>query len=527
MMQNLHWSKAAPGVWRAIIGDPSGLNPLSVLDELPKLGALQRLGDPPFPIQEDQIHLESAAARKIVRFPLHEREKVFGMGLQFMRMNQRGRTRYLRVNSDPRQDTGETHAPVPFYVTDRGYGVLVNTSRIVTIYCGSTVRMEDSRKEDVLDRNTDKKWRATPVSGRIEIVLPAEGAELLLFAGKSALEVVQRYNLYSGGGTLPPRWGLGFWHRVPKLFSAEEVLKEAMEFRKRDFPCDVIGLEPGWHSRSYPVTYEWSRDRFPDPAGFVKRMADEGFRINLWEHPYVSPESELYEPLRPLSGSYTVWGGLAPDYALREARALYKEQHERAHVEIGVSGYKLDECDGSELTGNSWMFPAHAQFPSGHDGEQMRQLYGLMFQRMTADLFRKRNLRTYGLVRASGAGAAPLPYVLYSDLYDHRQFVRALCNASFCGLLWTPEVRRAKDPEDWARRMQTVVFSPLAMLNAWGGRNETLVLSGSRMRHPALYQTAHAAFAISLFRICTLPFRRHSAFSGDAARRSWPDSFRT
>jgi alpha-glucosidase (family GH31 glycosyl hydrolase) len=57
--------------------------------------------------------------------------------------------------------------------------------------------------------------------------------------------------------------------------------------------------------------------------------------------------------------------------------------------------------------------------------------------------------------------------VLYSDLYDHRQFVRALCNSSFCGLLWTPEIRSARDAEDWVRRMQTVCFSPLAMLNAW------------------------------------------------------------
>jgi len=35
-------------------------------------------------------------------------------------------------------------------------------------------------------------------------------------------------------------------------------------------------------------------------------------------------------------------------------------------------------------------------------------------------------------------------------------------------LLWSPEVRRARNAEDWVRRMQTVCFSPLAMLNAWG-----------------------------------------------------------
>jgi alpha-D-xyloside xylohydrolase len=467
-MKSLAWTAKAAGVWSTVIGAPKGLTPLSFVSAEPRSETLKRMGEAPFPFDESEFELEGIGGKLILRHPLTDREKVYGMGLQFLRMNQRGRTRFLRVASDPKQDTGESHAPVPFYVTDRGYGILIDTARIVTIYCGSAVCLEDTRPEETFDRNTERGWRATPLSRKVEIVLPAEGAEVFVFAGCSVLEAVRRYNLYCGGGTLPPRWGLGFWHRVPKLYDAEEAYAEAMEFRERDFPCDVIGLEPGWHSKSYPVTYEWSRERFPDPSAFVAQMGAEGFRVNLWEHPYVSADAGIYEALRPLSGSHSVWGGLAPDYALPEARALYREQHEREHVGIGVAGYKLDECDGSELTGHSWMFPAHARFPSGHDGEQIRQLYGLMFQKMSEEMYRKIGRRTYGLVRASGAGAAPLPFVLYSDLYDHRQFIRALCNSTFCGLLWTPEVRKAKDAEDWVRRMQSVVFSPMAMLNAWG-----------------------------------------------------------
>ena len=70
-------------------------------------------------------------------------------------------------------------------------------------------------------------------------------------------------------------------------------------------------------------------------------------------------------------------------------------------------------------------------------------------------------------MRSSGALAAPYPFVLYSDLYDHRQFVRALVNSSFSGLLCCPEVRDAKSEEDLIRRLQTVVFSPFAMVNGW------------------------------------------------------------
>ncbi|RKN79186.1 TIM-barrel domain-containing protein [Paenibacillus ginsengarvi] len=468
-MSKQQWMPVAPGVWRLTVGSPQGLTPLSWIGASPRTEALERLPQNPPPFDFSEIGLDENGSRGFVlSFPLDAEEKLYGTGLQFMRMNQRGRTRYLRVNSDPKQDTGESHAPVPFYASDRGYGVLVDSAAIVTMHLGSTMKRGDARDGQVRDRNERKGWKATLVSPRAEIVLPADGADVYVFAGPTLGEAVCRYNLFCGGGALPPKWGLGFWHRVPTLYSDSEALEEALEFRKRDYPCDVVGLEPGWHSKSYPVTYEWDKTRFPDPARFVREMDEHGFRINLWEHPYVSPDSELYAELEPLSGSHTVWGGLAPDYTVPEAAALYKEQHDKRHVEIGVSGYKLDECDGSELTNNAWMFPAHAAFPSGHDGERMRQLYGLLFQKMTDDLFRSHNRRTYGLIRASNAAASPMPYVLYSDLYDHRQFIRALGNASFSGLLWTPEVRKAKSAEDWVRRMQSVCFSPLAMLNAWG-----------------------------------------------------------
>ncbi|OUS73958.1 ABC transporter substrate-binding protein [Paenibacillus sp. MY03] len=463
------WKEVAPGVWRLRIGSPEGLSPLALIGAEPDIAALGLMEAAPPPFRWSDITVEECGNNaKLLVLPLDGQERLYGTGLQFMRSNQRGRTRYLRVNSDPKQDTGETHAPVPFYVSDKGYGVLVDTSRIVTMHLGSTLLTSDTDTEWIRDRNLDPEWRATMPSPRVEIKLPSDGAFLYVFGGPKLRDAVARYNLYCGGGALPPKWGLGFWHRLPTLHTDEEALREALEYRERDVPCDVIGLEPGWHSRSYPVTGEWDGGRFPDPPSFVRRMGEAGFRINLWEHPYLSPDSGMYSKLRPMSGSHTVWGGIAPDYALTEARAAYKEHHLREHVSLGVAGYKLDECDGSELTNNAWMFPDHARFPSGLDGESMRQLYGLMFQKMTYDLYRAENRRTYGLVRASGAGASSLPYALYSDLYDHKQFIRALCNASYCGLLWTPEVRKARNAEDWARRMQTVCFSPLAMLNAWG-----------------------------------------------------------
>jgi alpha-D-xyloside xylohydrolase len=112
-----------------------------------------------------------------------------------------------------------------------------------------------------------------------------------------------------------------------------------------------------------------------------------------------------------------------------------------------------------------------SRFPSGVDGEQMHSVFGLRYQHAIWKQFIDRGRPTYSLVRSSGALAAPYPFVLYSDLYNHREFIRALVNSGFSGLLWCPEVRDASSEEDLVRRLQSVVFSPLAMVNAWYIKN--------------------------------------------------------
>ena len=110
----------------------------------------------------------------------------------------------------------------------------------------------------------------------------------------------------------------------------------------------------------------------------------------------------------------------------------------------------------------------HATFPSGNSAEALRQTYGLLLQKtLYQDLFKKQNQRTYSLVRASNGAASGYPFVIYSDSYDHEQYITGLSTASLCGILWTPEIRSAGSAREWLNRMQTVCFSPMANLNAW------------------------------------------------------------
>ncbi|WP_223151263.1 TIM-barrel domain-containing protein [Chitinophaga varians] len=459
----LKWEQVAPGVWKTTVGQPDKVDLLTTAGGSPRREALQKLGDLSFPLPQADCNAEIKEGKVYLRFPLQESEQLYGLGLQFKTVNRRGQILNLHMDHYEGRDDGRSHAPVPFYISSSGYGVLINSARYITVYAGTGVRVNSQHPPKAYDRNTDPDWSAQPYSDAVEMLVPTTGTEIYVFAGKNTMEVVQRYNLFNGGGVLPPKWGLGFTHRMPTLSTAEQVKAEASAFSQHGFPLDFIGLEPGWQTKAYPCTFEWDKSRFPDPAGFVKEMQAKGIRLNLWLNPYLSPASSRYNEAKPLSGSHTVWNGLVPDLTLPAAQQLYRDLFKKQHLDIGVSGYKIDEVDGVD----SWLWPDVASFPSGTTAEQMRQVYGVMMQRLTTEWFREKGIRTYGLVRASNAGASSFPYVIYNDYYNHRDFITALCNSSFIGVLWTPEVRASKTAEEWLRRMQSACFSPMAMLNAW------------------------------------------------------------
>lgn len=466
-----------PGVWRFTFGAPERITPVSTRRHRPAraaLAALRSAGS-----AAAIVPTASVGARGcVVRLPLAPNEMVYGLGLQFQSFIQRGSKKKLRVNADPVIDSGDSHAPVPFYVTTHGYGVLVDTARYATFYCGNKRRVGEpasAATPSAADLTRDAlpaaygRYRFGESSEVLVEIPEAAGVDVYVFGGPSVREAVQRYNLFSGGGVIPPRWGLGVWYRCERSFGQDDVLRLAAEFRERRMPCDVLGLEPGWQTHAYSCSYVWS-DRFADPRGMIAALAATHFRVNLWEHAFVHATSPIHQAMRPFAGDYEVWDGLVPDFLTPEARRVFAAFHEREHVALGVSGYKLDECDNSDFTRN-WSFPELSRFPSGADGEQMHSLFGLRYQDTITEIYEKRGARTYGLVRSSQALAAPSPYVLYSDLYDHTTFIKAVAKAGLAGLLWTPEVRDAANVDDLVRRLQSAALSPMALVNAWYIRN--------------------------------------------------------
>lgn len=471
--------QVAPGVWRIRFGAPEEFTPThfrSAPIDKAGLAKMPFRGAPPLTAAGITFRQSDRGCSLLLPMTRHENIYGFGLHTELFDMTQSpsgqtGRRVVLAPTDSPENDLGESHAPVPFFVSSRGYGVFVDTARFASFYTGDVEPAGTQPETDNGSVQTSTtalyRARAEHVKSMLVDIPAAKGVDVYIFAGPAPLQAVERYILFSGGGVVPPLWGLGIQYRGYAQFGANQTLKLARTIRDEHIPCDVWGVEPGWQSHVYSCSFVWKTNAFPDPDGFLRQMHDMGYRMNFWEHAFTHPTSPIFDELKPWSGNFLVWGGLVPDFASPEARKIFLGQNEKVLFDKGVEAVKLDECDYQPESATPWSFPPATAFPSGLDGEVMHSLFGELYQQTMLEPYREKGVRTWGLVRDSQALAAPLPYVLYSDSYDARCYVRGLVNEGFSGLLWGPEVRNADSVEDLYRRIETVIFSPDAVIDSW------------------------------------------------------------
>jgi alpha-D-xyloside xylohydrolase len=477
------WTKPAideifPGVWRIRFGQPEPFTPNAVREANPRVTGFKLLPQPPpLPFALDQIRCRITPSRTTVYVPCDEPgQEIYGFGLDPGAYRQKGLHKNLTVCAAVVGKTGASHGPVPFYVSTKGYGIYVDTARPPTVDVARLTPNHSAIGGDViygLPRTAEAElYAAQKQQGKAELLfdLPGDsiGVDVFAFGGPTMREAVERYNLFSGGGALPPLWGLGLKYRTFTRADEATVLKTAHALRDMHIPCDMLGIEPGWQEHAYSCSFTWSKERFPQPDQMLTELQQADFKVNLWEHAYIHPSSPLFSPLKSRAGDFLVWGGLVVDFADPKASQIFSDYHSNELISHGVLGFKGDECDRQPPTdATPFNFPYCSVFPSGIDGDQMSQLYGYYYQRALFAPFKARNLRTWSDVRATTALAAPLPFNLYSDAYTFDEYLRQLVNASFTGLLWSPEVRQADSLNELLNRAAMSAFAPQMCLDMW------------------------------------------------------------
>ena len=193
---------------------------------------------------------------------ISEDEKFFGLGdIGRERIERRG------MKADMWIKNVISYIPIPFLMSSKGYGIFINTTFRHCI--------------DIGNSNPN----------RLKIFLPKGNLDIYFFYGPSYKEILQQYTEITGRPVLPPKWSFGLWFICRMYANDFEVMSDALNFRDRKIPCDVIGLEPGWMEKLYDYSTEkkWHPDRFPippyapnGPHTFISALKRMGFKLELW-----------------------------------------------------------------------------------------------------------------------------------------------------------------------------------------------------------------------------------------------------
>jgi len=298
------------------------------------------------------------APRAFASFDLRHDEQVVGFGESYGRLDKVGTTQTLWVQEAFGNATPASYKQVPFYVSNRGHAVFAHTSNALRVDVGS------------------REHTAVSV-----VVDDTDALDLFVFAGDPA-HVLGRYNALTGPAALPPRWSFGFWLGRITYSSQEEVERVARELREHAVPCDVIHVDTGWFASDYTCDLTFSPQRFPDPAGMIATLREQGLRVCLWQWPNYNVASPLFDEgvaggflARHRSGhTFTFPGGYGEDagfvdFSNPEAVAWYQSKL-AALFEIGVASIKVDYGEGA---------PPTARY-AGVDSASMHNLYPLLYQ---------------------------------------------------------------------------------------------------------------------------------------------------
>ena len=202
-------------------------------------------------------------------FLLSAGERLYGCGESFTRLDKCGQKLCLWTRDAYSVQTPAMYKPVPFFLSSRGYGVFVHTAAPITFDLGHGY------------------------SSAAVLYLGEDVLDLFLFLGEPA-DVVSEYTAITGRSTMPPLWSFGLWMGRDTYESADEVREVAGRLRRERIPCDVVHVDTGWTERKFGADFKFSSARFPDPRGLCRDLREQGFRLSLWQFPYLHPTDPLH-----------------------------------------------------------------------------------------------------------------------------------------------------------------------------------------------------------------------------------------
>ncbi len=229
-----------------------------------------------FPARQDAFALafvekNGRCHRTTLSFHIEPDEKFAGTGERFAKMDLSGRTFQLKNQDGQGVNNRRTYKNVPFFLSSRLYGIFMHT----TAYS----------KFSLADHSTRS----------VQLLAEEPAIDVFLIGGKTPEEIICEYRRLTGFPPMLPIWSFGMWMSRMSYFSADEVKEICKRLRDEDYPCDVIHLDTGWFRTDWLCEWKFNPERFPDPIQFIHDLRQKGFKISLWQMPYIAAGAEQYK----------------------------------------------------------------------------------------------------------------------------------------------------------------------------------------------------------------------------------------
>ncbi|KAH8108115.1 alpha-glucosidase [Cristinia sonorae] len=319
-------------------------------------------------------------------------ELVYGLGEQFGAFVKNGQSVSV-WNQDGGTSSEQAYKCVPFYITNRNYGVFVNHPGEVEVEVGS---------EKV---------------SRVGVSVAGESLEYFIIYGTTPLDILERYTRLTGRPALLPAWTFGLWLSTSFLtsYDSHTVSGFLQGMQERDCNVRVFHLDCFWMKQYEWCSFTFDPDNFPDPEGYLSAIKEAyGVKICVWINPYISQLSPIFD--EAVAGGYLIqrtdgtpwqWDLWQPglgvvDFTNPAAREWYAGKLD-ALIDLGIDTFKTDFGERIPHTG--------IQFFDGSDPMRMHNTYSVLYNQLVFEVLERRLGRGEAVVfaRSSTAGGQRFP----------------------------------------------------------------------------------------------------------------------
>ena len=296
-------------------------------------------------------------------------ECVYGLGERFTPFVKNGQV-VDTWNEDGGTASEIGYKCVPFYMTNNGYGILVDSTDNVSFEVASE---------------------------KVEYVgfsVPGERIKYYLFHGLSPKKIMNEYTALTGRPALPPAWSFGLWLTTSFTTDYDENTTSSFiqGMADRDIPLHVFHFDCYWMERFKWCNFQWDHEVTTDPKGMLKRYHDKGLKICVWINPYIGQQSELFEEgmehgyfIKRIDGS--VWqtdlwqpGMAVVDFTNPEACKWYQSKL-KALLDDGVDCFKTDFGERIPVKG--------IQYYDGSDPVKMHNYFTFLYNKAVFEVLEK------------------------------------------------------------------------------------------------------------------------------------------